>query len=385
MKKTDILAVNPGSTSTKVGVFRCQAAKGCGCGAASGIDGLVGGDGGSGLSSLTEVFVETINHNPNHLLEFENLEAQLPYRKEVIQSVLNDKNYDMGRLMAVVGRGGQVYGLKSGGYKVTPNFCQDMMSPRNVQHASNLGAPLAYQLAEPFGIPSFIYDSTRGCELSDVAKVSGFDGLVRFGNAHVLNSRAQGINYAASIGREYKDLSLIVAHMGGGITVTAHQDGRIIDDSSYDEGPMSPERTGGIQLTTWTQLCYSGKYTEEEAQKIICGKGGLFSYLGVTDCRQVEKMIAEGDQRAATVYEAMAYQVAKSIAAMTVPLKGHVDAIILTGGAAHSKMLTGMIQGYAGHLGQFVLMPGEDELEALAAGAARIMEGKEDANEYNPL
>ena len=362
MMKTDILAVNPGSTSTKVGVYRC-------------------GDGGV----LTELFVETINHNPNHLLQFENLEAQLPYRKEVIESVLNEKGYDMSQLMAVVGRGGQIYGLKSGGYQVNIEFCHDMMSERNVQHASNLGAPLAMGLAEPLELPSYIYDSTRGCELSDVAKISGFDGLVRFGNAHVLNSRAQSIEYAKSQGREYKDMKIIVCHMGGGITVTAHQDGRIIDDSSYDEGPMSPERTGGIQLTTWTELCYSGKYTEEEAQKIVCGGGGLFSYLGVTDCRLVEKMIEEGDQRAAVVYEAMAYQVAKSIAAMTVPLKGKVDAIILTGGAAHSKKLTAMIQDYAGHLGQFVIMPGEKELEALAAGAYRIVTGEEKVNEYDPV
>ena len=302
MKKTDILAVNPGSTSTKVGVYRSQA------------DGTLG-----------ELFVETINHNPNHLLEFENLEAQLPYRKEVIESVLKDNGYDCQQLMAVVGRGGQIYGLKSGGYGVTPAFCRDMMSPRNVQHASNLGAPLAMELAKPYGIPSFIYDSTRGCELSDVAKISGFDGLVRFGNAHVLNSRAQCIEYAASQGREYQDMQMIVCHMGGGITVTAHQGGRIIDDSSYDEGPMSPERTGGIQLTTWTELCYSGKYTEEEAQKIICG------------------------------------------------------------GAAHAKKLTSMIQDYAGHLGEFVILPGEKELEALAAGAYRIVSGQETVNEYDPL
>ncbi|MGN0713421.1 MAG: butyrate kinase [Anaerovoracaceae bacterium] len=357
--KTDILAVNPGSTSTKVGVFRCQE------------------DG-----SLSELFMETINHNPNHLLQYESLEAQQPYRREVIESVLNDKGYDMGNLRAVVGRGGQLQGLKSGGYRVDPNFCRDMMSPKNVQHASNLGAPLAYSLAEPLGIPSFIYDSTRGCELSDVARVSGLEGLVRYGNCHVLNSRAQAIRYARSVGKEYEDMHIIVCHMGGGITVSAHEEGRIIDDSSYDEGPMSPERTGGIQLTTWTELCCSGKYTEAELKKIICGKGGLYSYLGVTDCRQVEKMIEEGNQRAAVVYEAMAYQVAKSIAAMTIPLKGKVDAILLTGGAAHSKMLTGMIQEYAGHLGKFVLMPGENELEALAEGAWRILEGKEKANTY---
>ena len=276
MKKRDILAVNPGSTSTKVGVYR------------------FGGEGYM-LNNPEEVFVETINHNPNHLLEFENLEEQLPYRQEVIESVLDDKGYDRSQLMAVVGRGGQLPVLKSGGYEVDADFCRDMMSPRNVQHASNLGAPLAMALAAPLGLPSDIYDSTRGCELSDVAKISGFDGLVRYGNAHVLNSRAQAIEYANSNGLEYWDLNLIVAHMGGGITVTAHKDCRIIDDSSYDEGPMSPERTGGIQLTTWTDLCYSGKYTRDEAQKIICGKGGLFSYLGVTDCRQVEKMIEEGD------------------------------------------------------------------------------------------
>ena len=357
--KTDILAVNPGSTSTKVGVFRCQ-------------------EGGE----LTELFMETINHNPNHLLQYESLEAQQPYRREVIESVLNDKGYDMTNLRAVVGRGGQLQGLKSGGYRVDPNFCRDMMGPKNVQHASNLGAPLAYSLAEPLNIPSFIYDSTRGCELSDVAKVSGLEGLVRYGNCHVLNSRAQAIRYARSVGKEYQDMHIIVCHMGGGITVSAHEGGRIIDDSSYDEGPMSPERTGGIQLTTWTELCCSGKYTEAQLQKIICGKGGLYSYLGVTDCRQVEKMIEEGNQRAAVVYEAMAYQVAKSIAAMSIPLKGKVDAIILTGGAAHSKMLTGMIQEYAGHLGNFVLMPGENELEALAEGAWRILEGREEANTY---
>ena len=370
--KTDILAINPGSTSTKVGVFRLElqpdsAAGGCEDAAAAG-------------QTLKELFVETINHNPNHLLTYGTLEGQLPYRRQVIESVLNDKGYDLGNLMAVVGRGGQLPGLKSGGYQVNPEFCKDMMSPKNVQHASNLGAPLAYEIAAPLNIPSYIYDSTRGCDFSDVAKISGLDGLTRYGNCHVLNSRAQAINYAARIGRDYKDLNLVVCHMGGGITVTAHRDGKIVDDSSYDEGPMSPERTGGIQLTSWTELCFSGKYTEEEAQKLICGKGGLYSYLGITDCRQVEKMIEEGNGRAALIYEAMAYQTAKSIAAMTVALKGRVDAIILTGGAAHSDRLCTMIQDYAGHLGELVVMAGEDELGALARGTLRILTGQEAVN-----
>lgn len=370
-EKTDILAINPGSTSTKVGVFRVENG-----------DGAPAGAGDSKGTSVRELFVETINHNPNHLLAYETLEAQLPYRQEVIKSVLDDNNYKMERLQAVVGRGGQLPGLKSGGYQVNPQFCQDMMSPKNVQHASNMGAPLAYGIAAPLGIPSFIYDSTRGCELTEVAKISGLEELVRYGNCHVLNARAQAINYGRQINKEYKELNLVVCHMGGGITVSAHRDGKIIDDSSYDEGPMSPERTGGVQLTSWTKLCFSGKYTEEEMQKLICGKGGIYSYLGVTDCRQVEKMIEEGNQRAKLVYETMAYQVAKSIAAMTVALKGQVDAIILTGGAAHSKLLTDMIQQYAGHLGAFVIMAGEDELAALAGGAARILAGEEAANLY---
>lgn len=364
--KTEILAINPGSTSTKVGVYRGQSGS------------SQRGDGGS----LEELFVETIDHDPQELLKYQNLEEQQPYRLQVIESVLNDRSYDMKNLRAVVGRGGQLPELKSGGYRVDPALCRGMMRPENVQHASNLGATLACEIAEKLEIPSFIYDSTRGCELSDIAKVSGLEELPRYGNCHVLNSRAQAIRYARSEGRDYKDMHIIVCHMGGGITVSAHAGGRIIDDSSYDEGPMSPERTGGIQLTTWTRLCFSGRYTEAQLQKIICGKGGLYSYLGVTDCRQVEKLIAEGNEKAKIVYEAMAYQVSKSIAAMTVPLKGRVDAIILTGGAAHSKLLTGMIQEYAGHLGNFVLMPGENELQALAEGAWRILEGQEEANTY---
>lgn len=265
---------------------------------------------------------------------------------------------------------------------VNEALCAAMRDPRNPQHASSLGAPLAYEIARPLGIPAFIYDSTMGCELSEIAKISGLEGIERYGCYHVLNSRAQAVNYAESVGREYKELNLLVCHMGGGISVSVHKDGKIIDGASYDDGPMSPERTGGIALLLWTKLCYSGKYTQAEAEKLICGKGGMYSYLGHTDCREVEKLIAEGDERAALVYEAMAYQIAKAIAEMSVPLRGEVDGIILTGGMAHSKLLTDMIRGYAGHIGEFIIMPGEDELEALAKGANRILEGKELAHVY---
>ena len=354
MKKTDILVINPGSTTTKIGVFR----------------------------NLELLFEETITHDPDKLLGYGSIGAQLPYRAQLLREFLEARNYDLDLLKAVVGRGGMVIGLKGGGYKVNPALCEAMKSPDNPQHASSLGALLAYDIAEQLSIPSFIYDSTMGCELPEVAKISGLAELERYGCYHVLNSRAQAMNYAESIGKKYEELNLIVCHMGGGISASAHKEGKIIDGVSYDDGPMSPERTGGIPLLLWTKLCFSGKYTEEEIEKLICGKGGLYSYLGVTDCREVEKMIEEGNKKAATVYEAMAYQVAKGIAQTSVALKGKVDAVILTGGAAHSKKLTEMIQDYAGHIGKFVIMPGEDELLALAKGAERILEGKEEAHIY---
>ena len=350
----DILAINPGSTTTKIAVFH----------------------------NMEELFSETITHDPKELKEMGGIFGQMPFRENLIRVVLSQRNYDVKNLSAVVGRGGMIVGLHGGGYKVTPKLCEAMRDPKNPPHASSMGAELAYKIAEPLKIPSFIYDSTMGCELSNVAKISGLDGLERYGCCHVLNSRAQAINYAKSIDRKYKDLNLIVAHMGGGITVSAHQNGSVIDDCSYDDGPMSPERTGGIPLVLWTKLCFSGKYTEAEAEKLISGQGGMMSYLGVTDCREVESMIEKGDKKAALVYEAMAYQIAKCIAEMSVALKGMVDAVILTGGAAHSKLLADMIKEYAGHIGSFVVMPGEDELGALAAGAMRILKGEEEGRIY---
>lgn len=354
MERTDVLVINPGSTTTKIGLFR----------------------------NMELLFEETLTHDPDKLLAYGSIGAQLPYRAAVLQRVLTEKNYDTQGLRAVVGRGGMVIGLSGGGYLVNPALCEAMQSPKNPQHASSLGALLAYEIARPLGIPAFIYDSTMGCELSEVAKISGLEGIERYGCYHVLNSRAQAMNYAQSIGKEYKELNLLVCHMGGGISVSVHKEGKIIDGASYDDGPMSPERTGGIALLLWTKLCCSGKYTQAEIEKLICGKGGLYSYLGVTDCREVEKMIENGDEKAALVYEAMAYQIAKSIAQMSAALRGEVDGIILTGGMAHSKKLTDMIREYAGHIGEFIIMPGEDELGALAKGAVRILEGKEEAHIY---
>ncbi len=354
MSKTDILAINPGSTTTKIAMFR----------------------------NMEKMFEETITHDPAELKAMGDIFNQMDFRSELIKDVLADKEYDVADLAAVVARGGMIIGLHGGGYRVTPKLCDAMRDPKNPPHASSMGAQLAYDMAEPLGIPSFIYDSTMGCELSEVAKVSGLAGIERYGCFHVLNTRAQGMSYGDEIGADYRDLNLIIAHMGGGITVSAHKRGQIIDGCSYDDGPMSPERTGGIPLILWTKLCYSGKYTEAEVEKLIAGNGGLVSYLGVTDCRDVEAMIEDGNEEAAKIYEAMAYQVAKSVGQMSVALKGKVDAIILTGGIAYSKKFTGMIEEYCGHLGKVVVMPGEKEMYALAAGADRIIKGLEPGRTY---
>ena len=306
MKHTDILVINPGSTTTKIAVFR----------------------------DMKVLFEETITHDPAKLKEMGDIFGQMDFREELIRETLRERGYDVKDLSAAVGRGGMIVGLCGGGYRVTPKLCQAMRNPDNPPHASSMGAELAYNIAKPLGIPSFIYDSTMGCELTEVAKITGLEGIERYGCCHVLNSRAQAMKYALAQGKRYEELNLIVAHLGGGISVSAHQNGKIIDDSTYDTGPMAPERTGGIPLILWTKLCFSGKYTESQVEKLISGRGGLVSYLGVTDCREVEDMIEEGSKKAALVYEAMAYQVAKAIAVMSVALKGSVDAVILTGGAA---------------------------------------------------
>lgn len=352
----DILVVNPGSTSTKIAVFA--------------------GDG------ETLRFETNIVHDEGKILEFPNVASQRNYRKEMILAYLFGQNYDLSGLSAVVGRGGMVYELSGGGYQVNEKLCARMASPEIPQHASSLGALLAFALAAPLGILSYIYDSTMGCDLLDIAKVTGIAEIEKYGATHLLNSRAQAIRYAASVGRDYRDMQFIVCHMGGGITANAWRDGKVIDTAAYDDGPMAPERSGGVPLLLFKKLCFDGRHTEEDMEKLISGRGGLYSYLGTKDCREVERMIEEGDSYARMIYEAMALQIAKSIAGLSCTLRGQVDVIILTGGIAHSKMLTDMIAGYCGHIGKVAVMAGESEMEALAAGAVRMLKGEEEAKVY---
>lgn len=350
----DILAINPGSTSTKIAVFRKGRA----------------------------LFETNVFHDVDVINGFENIGDQEKYREKFILEELQSREYDMSQLSAVVGRGGMLIGLEAGGYFVTPKLCDGMRDPKLPQHASSLGALIAYGIGKELGIPAFIYDSPMGCEILEVAKVTGMAGVEKYGCCHVLNSRAQAMRYAESVGKKYEDLNLIVCHMGGGITVNAQKDGRIIDTAAYDDGPMAPERSGGVPLLLFKDLIFTGMYSEKDVAEVISGKGGLYSYLGTKDCLEIEERIIAGDEYAAKIYEAMAYQIAKAIAGLSVPLKGKVDAVILTGGIARSKMLNDMIEAYAGHIGNFVVMAGEKEMEALAEGAVRMLQGKEEAKEY---
>lgn len=347
----DVLVINPGSTSTKIAVFERK---------------------------HTDPILKTnLVHDEETILAFPSIVSQKDYRYQSILQWLTRCQYDLDRLCCVIGRGGMLKELELGGYAVNDYLVERLSDDRLPRHASTLGGLLARIFADRLHIPAFIYDAPLSCKINDISKITGIASLQKYGQVHVLNMRAMSREYARTLGKPYEDLNIICCHMGGGITCCAQQKGDIIDTSSYDEGPMSPERSGGVPLILFKQLCFDGRHKEEEVESLISGRGGLYSYLGTKDCREVEKRIEGGDDYALLIYRAMAYQVAKSIAQMTVSLEGKVDAILLTGGIAHSVMLTDMIRQYAGHLGTITVMPGEKEMEALAEGAYRMMDGKE--------
>jgi butyrate kinase len=353
----DILVINPGSTSTKIAVFTNH--------------------------NQDILFSTNIVHNADELLEFPTIPSQKEYRSKKMMEFIDSQNYDMKNLSAVMGRGGMIKELGLGGYRVNERMLKRLNSPSLPKHASTLGGLMAHYVAEPLGIPAFIYDAPLSCTINEISMVTGIKGLVKYGQVHVLNQRAMSMEYAKKIGKKYEDLNIVCCHMGGGITVSAQEKGNIIDTLSYDEGPMSPERSGGITLLLFQDLCFSGEYTEEEISSLISGRGGLYSHLGSKNCVEIEKRIQSGDKHAELIYKAMAYQVAKALAQMSVSLKGKVDVFIITGGIAHSKMLTDWIREYAGHLGRIVIMPGEKEMEALANGAYRMLSGKEEIHSFD--
>ncbi len=349
-----ILSINPGSTSTKIALYEDE----------------------------KEVFVQTLRHPEEELSKFERVQDQFDFRKNVVMSFLEKNNFNVNNLSAVVGRGGLLPPVKSGAYRVNDVMVDVLTNRPRLEHASNLAALIAYEITKPLGIPAFIYDSIAVDELQPVAKISGMPEIVRESLIHTLNMRASAIATAKKIGKEYEDCKFVVAHLGGGVSLSVQKGGKMIDVLSDDEGPFSPERSGRVPCRLLMNLCYSNNNNKKTMIKKLRGNGGLKGYLGTVSAIEVEKMIKDGDEKAKLVYEAMAYQVAKGIGELATVVKGDVDAIILTGGIAYSKLLTGWIKERVEFIAPVEIIPGENEMESLTLGALRVLRGEEKAREY---
>ncbi|MCX7908326.1 MAG: butyrate kinase [Ignavibacteria bacterium] len=353
-----ILSINPGSTSTKIALYR----------------------------DLQEDFTLTVRHSVDELKNFDRIIDQYEFRKNVILKALEDARIDLKKINAVVGRGGLVRPIPSGVYRINQKMLEDLRNEIYGEHASNLGAILAYEIAKTIGpqIPSFIVDPVVVDELDDIARISGHPELPRISIFHALNQKAVARRFAREHSKRYDELNLIVVHLGGGITVGVHHNGRVIDvNNGLDgEGPFSPERSGTLPVGQLARLCFSGKYTYSEIRKMITGKGGLVAYLGTNSALEVEERIACGDNYAELIYKAMAYQIAKEIGAASTVLKGNVDGIIITGGLANSPLLVKWIQERVYFIAPIHVYPGEDEMLALTEGVYYALKGDIPIFEY---
>ncbi len=352
-----ILTINPGSTSTKVGFFEND----------------------------RPLKTENLKHETKDLLKFKTVYDQYLFRKKAILEFLKENGIKITEIDAFAGRGGLLKAIPGGVYKVNSLMKQHLKYAKFGEHASNLGAILADELAkEAGGKPAFIVDPPVVDEMIEIARYSGMPENPRKSVFHALNQKAVARRYADSIGKKYEDLNLVVAHLGGGITVGAHNHGRVIDvnDGLSGDGPFSPERSGGVPTLRLIELCYSGHYEPETMKRKAVGKGGLVAYLKTNDAIKIEKEIEKGDKKAETIYKAMAYQVAKEIGAYHVALSCKTDAIIITGGLAHSEMLVGWIKERVEPLAKVVVFPGEDELLALAEGSLKALKGEIKIKEY---
>ncbi|MDD4600209.1 Butyrate kinase 2 [bioreactor metagenome] len=351
-----ILAINPGSTSTKIAVYH----------------------------NMTEELSQNLSHSAEELARFSTITDQIEYRMDKIKAFLVSQGVATQEISAVVGRGGLLKPMISGTYAVNQAMLDDIKYSRYGEHASNLGAILANIIAQEVGCPAFIVDPVVVDELDEVVRITGLPEINRRSIFHALNQKAVGKRFAKSQGRPYEELNLIIAHLGGGISVGCHKQGRVVDvnNALNGHGPFSPERAGTVQAEQFSRLISENKFTQADIAKKLAGKGGLVAHLGTNDAREVEKRIKAGDKTAESVYQAMIYQVARSIAASAVPVCGKVDFIILTGGIAYSEYLTKKLQEYISFIAPVIIIPGEDELQALAEGAYRVLSGEEQAKQY---
>lgn len=350
------LIINPGSTSTKIGVFEDE----------------------------TLLFEETLRHSTEEIARYASIVDQKDFRKDIIVNLLQEKDFDINSLNVVVGRGGMLKPISGGTYPVTDDLLEDLKIGVQGQHASNLGGILAREIADSIGVPSYIVDPVVVDELMPEARYSGVPELSRVSIFHALNQKAVAKRYAKETGKAYDSLNLIVVHMGGGVSVGAHKAGRVIDvfNALDGDGAFSPERAGGVPSGALISLCFSGKYTQAEVYKKVVGNGGFNAYLGTNDMRDVDKLADEGNEKAKLIRDAFVLQVAKDMGSMACVLEGKVDQIIITGGIAYDTYVVDALKEKAGWIAPVTVYPGEDELLALAQGALRVLNGEEAAMKY---
>ena len=357
MEDFRILAINPGSTSTKIAVYQ----------------------------NMNPIFVKNITHNSEELAQFEHVADQFHFRKEIIYKELDEAEMQLDKIQAVVGRGGMLKPISSGVYLVNDAMKSDLHDRPIKEHASNLGGLIADDIARALpNAKAYIADPVVVDEMDDIARVAGHPLFKRISIFHALNQKAIARQHAKSIMKRYDEMNLIVVHMGGGVTVGAHCKGRVIDvNQGLDgEGPFSPERSGTLPTGDLVRFCFSGQYTEKEIIKMVVGNGGVVAHLGTNSAYEAEQRALNGDEKAKFILEAMAYQVAKSIGSMVPVLKGDVDAILLTGGVAHSKWITNLIIERVYRFAPVYIYPGEDEMRALALNGFMVLKGEVEVKEY---
>lgn len=355
-KSFRILAVNPGSTSTKIALF----------------------------DNDDEVFSETINHAAEDLKVFKEIQDQLGYRRDMVEKTMESKGYKLTEVDVFVGRGGGLLPLVGGTYEVTELLAEHASRGMTGNHPAQLASQICKQFAEKYDKKAFVVNPPDVDEFDDVSRVSGLKGVYRESHIHALNQKEIAIRFCASRGLKYEDVNLVICHLGGGISITAHKQGRMIDSNDIikGSGPMTPTRAGDMPYMKILDMAFSGDYTKKQFIDKLNKDGGLTDHFGTADVREIRKLADAGDKYADIVYRGMVYQNAKYVGAMTVALKGKVDAIILTGGIANGKPFTDLMKEYIGWIAEVVVMPGEFELEALAAGALRVLRGEELAKTY---
>lgn len=349
-----ILSINPGSTSTKVAIYEDN----------------------------KEILTQSLRHKNEELIKFNKIKDQYEYREKIILDFLEKNNYDPKFLDVIVSRGGVLPPVKSGAYEINETMINYLKNETKIDHVSNLGAMIAFKISKSLNIPSYIYDPISVDEMEPIAKISGIPEIERESLIHALNMRASAIKAAKNLGKTYKESRFIVAHLGSGITLSAHKNGKMIDVISDDEGPLSPERSGGLPGRGLLKLCFSNKYTKDDITKKMRKNGGLKAYLNTDDVIEVEKMINEGNKKAKLIYEAMVYQIAKSIGELSTVLKGEMDGIVITGGMVYSDKMMNLLEERISFLGKIILMPGENEMESLSLGVLRILKGEEKAKKF---